>query len=67
MKNVSRIRRDRADQQSAVAALVAKRLFDEGLEGEELFVAMWDCHDETGLETRDIFAEYQLLARPPAA
>lgn len=47
--------------QRATAETIARQLLDEGLEGEELFQAMWDWHDTTGIETRDMFAHYKTL------
>ena len=45
---------------------IARQFFDAGLEGEELFAAIWAHHDLTGLEPRDIFHEYKLLHSGPA-
>ncbi|WP_188681316.1 hypothetical protein [Subtercola lobariae] len=42
---------------------IAKELFDAGLQGEALYTAMWEWHDLTGLETRDMFTHYQQLQK----
>ncbi|MDF2444750.1 MAG: hypothetical protein JWR01_2953 [Subtercola sp.] len=47
------------------AKVIARQLSDAGLEDEELFNAMWEQHDRTGLEARHIFAEYQALVAQP--
>lgn len=49
------------------AELIARQLFDAGLEGEELYAAMWAEHDRTGIEPRILFTEYKLLGIEPAA
>ena len=59
--------RDR--KQHVTATSIAKDLLDRGLEDEALFTAMWEWHDKTGIETRDMFAQYQklqkVLGEPP--
>ena len=45
--------------------MIAQQLFDEGFEGEELFAQIWRWHDETGLETWDIFRHYKAITGTP--
>jgi len=58
-----RLGRNRADQLGADwdVKVIARQLFDAGLEEDDLFEAMWEHHDRTGLEARHIFAEYKAL------
>jgi hypothetical protein len=43
------------------AKTIAQDLYDAGLQDEELFTAMWDWHDTTGIETRDMYTHYKAL------
>ena len=47
------------------ARSIARTLYEEGLEDEELFSAMWAWHDETGIESGEIFREYRLIQGRP--
>ncbi|WP_172592271.1 hypothetical protein [Subtercola boreus] len=43
------------------AKTIAEDLYAGGLQGEDLYKAMWDWHDQTGIETRDMYTHYQTL------
>jgi hypothetical protein len=45
----------------ASAQSIARTLYKQGLEDEDLFAAMWTWHDNTGIEPRDIYYEYKTL------
>jgi hypothetical protein len=63
-----RTSRDRAETfDTNHLRVLARQLFEAGIEGEDLFEAMWEHHDRTGLEPRHIFAEYKALTVSPAA
>lgn len=47
---------------TASAQSIARTLYNQGLEDEDLFAAMWMWHDNTGIEPRDVYYEYKTIA-----